>query len=61
MKENAEITTGAKALLKELRKHGVKRFFGYPGGVLLGLYNELYNEEHLLHILASLQHVRMLS
>ena len=51
MKENAEITTGAKALLKELRKQGVKRFFGYPGGVLLGLYNELYNEEHLLHIL----------
>lgn len=51
MQENTEITTGAKALLKELKKQGVKRFFGYPGGVLLGLYNELYDEEELLHIL----------
>lgn len=44
-------TTGAKSLLKELRRQGVKRFFGYPGGVLLGLYDELYHEEQLLHIL----------
>ena len=46
-----EKTTGAKALLAELRRQGVKRFFGYPGGVLLGLYDELYYEEELLHIL----------
>jgi acetolactate synthase I/II/III large subunit len=46
-----ETTTGAKALLKELRRQGVKRFFGYPGGVLLGLYDELYSEEELMHIL----------
>lgn len=44
-------TTGAKALLKELKRQGVKRFFGYPGGVLLGLYDELYGEQELLHIL----------
>ena len=44
-------TTGAKALLRELRRQGVKRFFGYPGGVLLGLYDELYAEEELMHIL----------
>ncbi len=46
-----ETTTGAKALLLELRRQGVKRFFGYPGGVLLGLYDELYHEEELKHIL----------
>ncbi len=46
-----ETTTGAKSLLKELRRQGVKRFFGYPGGVLLGLYDELYYENELLHIL----------
>lgn len=46
-----EISTGAKSLLKELRRQGVKRFFGYPGGVLLGLYDELYSEEELQHIL----------
>lgn len=46
-----ETTTGAKALLKELKRQGVKRFFGYPGGVLLGLYDELYGEDDLMHIL----------
>ena len=51
MNDNPEITTGAKALLKELKRQGVKRFFGYPGGVLLGLYNELYSEDELMHIL----------
>ncbi len=45
------VTTGARALLKELRRQGVKRFFGYPGGVVLGLYDELYSETELLHIL----------
>ena len=49
--EVQEFTTGAKALLKELRRQGVKRFFGYPGGVVLGLYDELYSETELLHIL----------
>jgi acetolactate synthase-1/2/3 large subunit len=46
-----EYTTGAKALLAELKRQGVKRFFGYPGGVLLGLYDELYHEKDLMHIL----------
>ena len=46
-----ELSTGAKSLLKELRRQGVKRFFGYPGGVVLGLYDELYSETELLHIL----------
>lgn len=51
MPQRPEKTTGAKALLKELKRQGVKRFFGYPGGVLLGLYDELYGEEELMHIL----------
>ena len=49
--ERKSTTTGAKALLAELRRQGVKSFFGYPGGVLLGLYDELYYEEELKHIL----------
>ncbi len=51
MPPQKETSTGAKSLLKELRRQGVKRFFGYPGGVLLGLYDELYHEEELMHIL----------
>ncbi len=51
MPPQKETSTGAKSLLKELRRQGVKRFFGYPGGVLLGLYDELYHEQELMHIL----------
>ena len=51
MPEKPETSTGAKSLLKELKRQGVKRFFGYPGGVLLGLYDELYGEDELMHIL----------
>ncbi len=51
MPSKNETSTGAKSLLKELKRQGVKRFFGYPGGVLLGLYDEIYHEEDLLHIL----------
>ena len=51
MPPQKETSTGAKSLLKELNRQGVKRFFGYPGGVLLGLYDELYHEENLMHIL----------
>ena len=51
MQNPKNMTTGAKALLEELKRQGVKRFFGYPGGVLLGLYNELYDEDELMHIL----------
>jgi acetolactate synthase I/II/III large subunit len=51
MNAKSNKSTGAKSLLKELRRQGVKRFFGYPGGVLLGLYDELYSEQELMHIL----------
>ena len=42
---------GSQALLKCLVKEGVKTIFGYPGGAVLGLYDELYNQEELSHIL----------
>lgn len=47
----SERKTGARALLDELKRQGVQRFFGYPGGAVLGLYDELYGEEELKHIL----------
>jgi acetolactate synthase I/II/III large subunit len=46
--------TGAFALLDSLRRHGVKHIFGYPGGAILPIYDELYRSEaagHLKHIL----------
>ncbi len=37
--------TGAFALLDSIKKHGVKHIFGYPGGAILPIYDELYRFE----------------
>jgi acetolactate synthase-1/2/3 large subunit len=40
--------------MDSLRRHGVKHIFGYPGGAILPIYDELYRSEaagHLKHIL----------
>ena len=37
--------TGAFALLDSLKQHGVKHIFGYPGGAILPIYDELYKFE----------------
>ncbi|MGB5970878.1 MAG: biosynthetic-type acetolactate synthase large subunit [Spirulinaceae cyanobacterium] len=46
--------TGSFALIDSLVRHGVKHIFGYPGGAILPIYDELYRAEekgHLQHIL----------
>ena len=35
-------TTGAFALMDSLVRHSVKHIFGYPGGAILPIYDELY-------------------
>lgn len=42
---------GAKIFLECLRKEGVDRIFGYPGGVILHIYDELYNCDFIKHYL----------
>ncbi len=42
--------TGAKILVESLQREGVETIFGYPGGVVLPIYDELYNSP-LRHIL----------
>ncbi|MCK4811884.1 MAG: acetolactate synthase large subunit, partial [Methanosarcinales archaeon] len=42
--------SGAKALIECLHSEGVDTIFGYPGGVLLPLYDELYDAD-IRHIL----------
>ncbi len=37
--------TGAFALLDSLKRHGVEHIFGYPGGAILPIYDELYKFE----------------
>ncbi len=40
-----QYATGSYALLDSLRRHGVKHIFGYPGGAILPIYDELYRAE----------------
>lgn len=42
--------TGAQILVESLKKEGVDLIFGYPGGVLLGIYDTLFDSD-LKHIL----------
>jgi len=44
------LISGAKALINCLKNEGVDTIFGYPGGVLLPLYDELYDSD-INHIL----------
>lgn len=37
--------SGAYALLDSLHRHGVKHIFGYPGGAILPIYDEIYRFE----------------
>lgn len=43
--------TGAQILVESLMKEGVDIIFGYPGGVLLGVYDTLFDSQEVKHIL----------
>lgn len=46
--------TGAQILIEELISHEVDIIFGYPGGTVLPIYEELYNsQESITHILTA--------
>jgi acetolactate synthase-1/2/3 large subunit len=44
-------TTGAKALLDSLKRQGVQIIFGYPGGAVIPIYDAIYEEEDIRHVL----------
>ncbi|MDH7481548.1 MAG: biosynthetic-type acetolactate synthase large subunit [Armatimonadota bacterium] len=43
--------TGAQALVESLRREGVEVIFGFPGGVMLPIYDCLYDCKDIRHIL----------
>lgn len=43
--------TGAEIVVRSLIDEGVKHIFGYPGGAVLHIYDALYKQEELEHIL----------
>lgn len=42
--------TGARAVLETLKRLGITDLFGYPGGAVIPIYNELYDFEDLNHV-----------
>lgn len=42
---------GAKILLESLKKEGVEVIFGYPGGSVLEIYDELFKQHEIKHFL----------
>ena len=46
-----EILSGAEILCRALKAEGVEFVFGYPGGAVLVIYDEIYKQESFSHIL----------
>lgn len=43
--------TGAEMVLQALKDNGVEHIFGYPGGAVLPIYDELHQQDAIEHIL----------
>lgn len=43
--------TGAEMVIQALKDQGVDHIFGYPGGAVLPIYDEIFQQEELQHIL----------
>ncbi len=46
-----KLMTGAEIVFQVLEDHGVRHIFGYPGGAVLPIYDELKNHKKIKHIL----------
>lgn len=46
---NGEMISGAKILLESLSRLGVKDIFGYPGGTVIPIYDEIYDFKNITH------------
>ena len=49
--QDQEILTGAEIVVRSLIDQGVEVLFGYPGGAVLPIYDALFNEPRLQHVL----------
>lgn len=51
METEKKALTGAQIFIESLVKEGVDTIFGYPGGVILGIYEALYHTKEIKHYL----------
>jgi acetolactate synthase-1/2/3 large subunit len=49
--DETEIMTGAEIVLRALQDQGVEHIFGYPGGAVLPIYDEIFQQDKVEHIL----------
>ena len=49
--DNNEKFTGAEIFVKCLEAEGIELVFGYPGGAVLHIYDELHKQNEVSHIL----------
>ncbi|MEC7511832.1 MAG: thiamine pyrophosphate-binding protein, partial [Pseudomonadota bacterium] len=47
----SETMTGAQIVLTALHDQGVEHIFGYPGGAVLPIYDEIFQQDAVEHIL----------
>ena len=47
----AKLMTGAEIVFQVLEDNNVEHIFGYPGGAVLPIYDELKNHKQIKHIL----------
>ncbi len=43
--------TGSQMVIEALKREGVKTVFGYPGGAIMNVYDEIYKQDFFEHIL----------
>lgn len=46
-----ELLTGAEILIRCLKEEGVEYLFGYPGGAVLHIYDAIYVQDDVKHVL----------
>lgn len=51
MAKKKEVLRGAEIFCRALKDEGIKHLFGYPGGAVLHIYDELYKQDAVKHIL----------
>ena len=50
-KKNVKMLSGADLILKVLENQGVEVIFGYPGGAVLPIYDAIFKNNSIKHVL----------
>ena len=51
VEENPVELSGAEIVVQALKDEGVEHIFGYPGGAVLHIYDAIFQQEDVKHVL----------